>query len=183
MTTRLCSFPNCRNFHNSNGLCRAHRIQQQKNQDLKPLRNLSPRGDMVGQLCEFTDCGRPAANKNFCHTHASQLRRFGDRSRLKPIREVKGFTVKDGYILLHGNQYKSHPNVTKQGTILEHVFVMSNHLGRPLLPHENVHHKNGVKDDNRLENLELWSKSQPPGQRVSDKVAWAKEILALYDNL
>ena len=64
---------------------------------------------------------------------------------------------------------------------LQHRVVMEQLLGRPLLPEENVHHLNGRRDDNRPENLELWTRSQPPGQRVADKVAWAKEILALYE--
>ena len=63
----------------------------------------------------------------------------------------------------------------------QHRVVMEEMLGRPLLPEENVHHKNGDRKDNRPENLELWSTSQPPGQRVEDKVMWAKEILALYE--
>ena len=57
---------------------------------------------------------------------------------------------------------------------------MEQYLGRALLPGENVHHKNGVRHDNSLSNLELWSKVQPAGQRVEDKVEWAIEILKTY---
>lgn len=95
-----------------------------------------------------------------------------------------GRRVEAGYIILTvDDASKYRLGAKKQNEIQEHVKVMSEYLGRPLITQESVHHKNGNRADNRLENLELWSKYQPAGQRVEDKVVWTKEILSLYDPL
>lgn len=82
-----------------------------------------------------------------------------------------------GYCLVY---FPDHPNSKNNGYVREHTLVMSKLLGRALKQGENVHHKNGIRDDNRPENLELWTTSQPSGQRVEDKIAWCLEYLNQY---
>jgi len=84
----------------------------------------------------------------------------------------------NGYILL---LEPGHLNAFKRGYVFEHVKVMGGLLDRPLTKGETVHHKNGIRDDNRPENLELWASRHGPGQRVSDLAVYAKEILQKYD--
>jgi len=68
--------------------------------------------------------------------------------------------------------------------VLQHRLRMAEKLGRPLHKDEHVHHINGVRDDNRHANLELWSTfRQPKGSRVVDLLAYAHEIVARYGSL
>lgn len=79
-----------------------------------------------------------------------------------------------GYILVF---MPDHPNATDYGVIFEHRLVMSEYLGRPLSPTETVHHKNGKRDDNRIENLDLYEGAHGKGIFLKDRIGEAIRIL------
>ena len=86
---------------------------------------------------------------------------------------------KDGYVFVRAPE--GHPYAYNNGRyIMEHRLVMEGVLGRYLTPEEEVHHKNGIRDDNIPTNLELWTKSQPWGVRVSDMYIWCEDFIAKY---
>lgn len=132
---------------------------------------IPPRGH-IGKYCSkrCADRGRWKFCERCGEEHAYNKHTCDGLIRKPPIREGERRIRKDGYVKTRRN-----------GVVgLEHRLVMAELLGRPLLHHETPHHVNGDRADNRPNNLELWNTSQPPGQRVEDKVAWAREILSVY---
>lgn len=129
------------------------------------------------RLCAVEGCGGAIRARGWCGNHWKKWKIYGDPLVYKHRRPGEGTISYHGYMLI---RMPDHPNANVNGYIHEQRLVMSRHLGRPLLPHENVHHKNGNRSDNRLENLELWVTMQPSGQRPEELVEWAREILRLY---
>lgn len=156
------------------------------------------------KYCEKNRDKLRESSKEFRENNRKLAQERSKASRLKKLEHYKQKT-RERYRIVHGQPidkpstkkkagegnidaqgYKTitkrgHPNqMDAKGRIREHVFIMSEHLGRPMKKGENIHHLNGDRLDNRIENLELWTRPQPPGQRVEDKIKWGIEFLTGY---
>jgi hypothetical protein len=121
----------------------------------------------------FGDTLRSGRSKSCgCLTVESARSRGGKSS---PCWKGGKWKTKDGYIRL-----RLGIGTSPQPTALEHRIVMEKHLGRNILETETVHHKNGVRHDNRIENLELRVGSHKEGLTIKEAVQWATQILQRY---
>lgn len=160
-----CRHPGCSSLARSRGRCITHYQQ------------------MVGHLrpvCSAEGCNRAAffQSRTYCKKHRDRIVRHGDPHVLMMAERGAGFINKNGYRVIGGAG--DHPNAT-DGKIMEHRLIMSKMLSRPLMKGETVHHRNGIRDDNRPENLELRI-LHPAGQSVPDMLKWAHEIIERYEN-
>jgi hypothetical protein len=171
-----CSIESCKRSRRSALYCTAHYQKFKKYGD--PLGGPGSGRAVQHEFCTIEGCGKKHTSQGMCQMHYKRNALYGDPSIVhEPKRNGNKTINNNGYVVVYEPE---NPTSTANGFGLEHRLVMAEHLGRALTKYEQVHHKNGVRHDNRIENLELWNTKQPPGQRPEDKIQYAIEILKQY---
>lgn len=175
----VCAVATCSRPAEARGWRHGHYLRWDRTGDVRVDAALEPR---TRSTCQAGTCGRGAELQGYCRAHFKRWQRHGDPRADVPIRVS---APRGDRFINHG--YRFVPVAVEErcltddvSPVLEDGSSWPRHLGRPLLDEENVHHRNGDRLDNRLANLELWSTTQPKGQRVVDKLAWARELLRTY---
>ena len=159
----FCSIKDCPNPHEGHGLCSTHNWRVKQHGD--PLADVPVR-DLYRQGCSIPDCSKRHYSRGWCERHYQAWRAHGD-----PLKRINAPAGQADHYDSNGYHH-----ISVGGRIVaEHRWVMEQALGRPLLPGENVHHRDGDRSRNTIDNLELWVTKQPKGQRVADLVAFVVE--------
>jgi hypothetical protein len=174
---KTCAADGCGRDAKERGLCHGH---YQRLRRLGHIQADRPLGRRTEGVCEVEGCDRTIYARRLCSPHYRRQLAAGDVRADQPLRQPG----RDRHIS-HGYYVVSVPPEMRyltggESQALEHRYVMAQLLQRPLWPDESVHHRSGNRLDNRPENLELWSRWQPRGQRVIDKVEFATELLRRY---
>lgn len=170
---RRCTVERCGRPHEALGYCGMHYQRFKKHGDV----SWSDGRQRRDPICTVEGCEGKHSSRGYCNKHYQRLLNHGDVDYEVRRPRGAGTITMQGYVMLRG---VDHPNAS-DGFMFEHRLVMAQHLGRALYPDETVHHKNGDKGDNRIENLEVWSGNHAKGQRVEDLLAWAYEIIERYE--
>lgn len=172
----ICTVDGCGRDAHIKLLCQLHYHRLRQSGETGPAGLVVSRGV---EVCSIEGCGRPYSCGGYCVMHYHRVLKNGDPGDVSP-HKVYGKPIGTSRVHRGYREVKVAETGAKNWR-KEHSLIMEAHLGRPLERYESVHHKNGDRLDNRLCNLELWSSAQPAGQRVIDRVAWAKQILATYE--